>query len=102
MHYSPNIIAAGTEVPVDELLALIGLPPSDTVRWTARRKADIVAAVERQQVTAEDACAWYGLSAEELDEWRRATERDGVAGLRVTCSQQARRMASREMAHAHS
>ncbi|MEJ5977932.1 DUF1153 domain-containing protein [Novosphingobium sp. PS1R-30] len=102
MHYSPNIIAAGNEVPVGELLALIGLPPCDTVRWTARRKAEIIAAVEAQLVTAEDACNWYGLSAEELDEWRRATERDGVAGLRVTCSQQTRRMAARQTAHAHS
>lgn len=102
MHYSPNIIAAGTEVPVGDLLALIGLPPCDTVRWTARRKAEIVAAVQSQLVTAEDACTWYGLSAEELDEWCRATERDGVAGLRVTCSQQARRTASRPAVHAHS
>lgn len=102
MQYSPNIIIGGDEVPVGELLELIGLPPCDTVRWTARRKAEIVAAVQRQQVTAEDACNWYGLSAEEFDEWCRATERGGVAGLRVTCSQQARRQAARQIAHADS
>ena len=92
MHYSPNIKTAG-EVSVGELLALIGLPPRDTLRWTARRKAEIVAAVNARLVAAQDACKWYGLSAEELEEWRRASERAGEAGLRVTASQDARRRA---------
>lgn len=91
MFYSPNIMRAAVTGPTGEPLTLPGLPPRDTNRWTAFRKAEVVAAVNGGLLTAEDACAWYGLSIEELDEWRRATERAGVLGLRITCSQRHRR-----------
>ena len=60
------------------------LPPSDTKRWVARRKAEIVDAVRNGKMNIEDACRYYRLSAEEFAAWERAIEAHGVAGLRVT------------------
>lgn len=60
------------------------LPPSGTLRWVVRRKAEVLAAIDGGLITAEEACLTYRLSHEELDLWREAIERAGVPGLRVT------------------
>jgi transposase-like protein len=60
------------------------LPPKDTKRWVARRKAVIVNAVRSGDVTLEEVCRRYELSEEEFLAWQRAIETHGVAGLRVT------------------
>jgi hypothetical protein len=60
------------------------LPPPDTKRWVARRKAEIVNAVRNGKMNMEDACRYYRLSTEEFAAWERAIEAHGVAGLRVT------------------
>jgi hypothetical protein len=60
------------------------LPPPDTKRWVARRKAAIVNAVRSGEINIEDACRYYKLSTEEFAAWERAIEAHGVAGLRVT------------------
>ena len=60
------------------------LPPADTKRWVARRKASVVAAVCSGALSAQEACRRYRLSLEELLAWQRAIERHGVPGLRVT------------------
>jgi hypothetical protein len=60
------------------------LPPPDTKRWVARRKAAIVNAVRNGEMNIEDACRYYMLSTEEFAAWERAIEAHGVAGLRVT------------------
>jgi Protein of unknown function (DUF1153) len=60
------------------------LPPVDTKRWVARRKAVVVDAVRRGAITLEEACRRYRLSVEEFHAWQRAIEAHGVAGLRVT------------------
>jgi Protein of unknown function (DUF1153) len=60
------------------------LPPPETKRWVARRKAVIVDAVRRGALTLEEACVRYRLSVEEFHAWQRAIEAHGVAGLRVT------------------
>lgn len=84
MHYSPNIRSAVVTGPLGEPLTLLGLPPRDTARWTARRKAEVLAAIGGGLVTAREACEWYSLSVEELDEWQRAADRGGLPALRVT------------------
>ncbi|MBW8753029.1 MAG: DUF1153 domain-containing protein [Sphingomonadales bacterium] len=84
MHYSPTVRPAIARVSLGDPLTLLGLPPRDTRRWTAHRKAEIVAAVESGLVTSDDVCAWYDLSREELDEWRRASENGGTLALRIT------------------
>jgi hypothetical protein len=60
------------------------LPPPDTKRWVASRKAVIVAAVRAGRITLEEACRRYRLSIEEFDAWRLAVETHGVPGLRAT------------------
>jgi transposase-like protein len=60
------------------------LPPLDTQRWSARRKAAIVNAVRDGSISLEEACRRYQLSAEEFLAWQRAIETHGVGALRVT------------------
>jgi hypothetical protein len=55
-----------------------------TGRWTPRRKAELVAAIDASEITVEEAVARYALSAEELALWRQAIAAHGVPGLRVT------------------
>jgi hypothetical protein len=66
------------------------LPPVNTQRWVARRKATVVAAVDFGLIQASEACAMYRLSEEELDLWRSAVRRHGAAALRVTAIQKYR------------
>jgi hypothetical protein len=72
-----------------EILPLTGatatdLPPPDTKRWVARRKAVVVNAVRNGTISLEEVCRRYELSVEEFLAWQRAIETHGVAGLRVT------------------
>ena len=72
-----------------EILARTGatpmdLPPPDTKRWVARRKAVVVDAVRSGAISLEEVCRRYGLSVEEFLAWQRAIDTHGVAGLRVT------------------
>jgi len=70
--------------PCGEALTLASLPPRGASRWTVRRKAEVVAAVEGGLLTFDEACARYSLSIEELTSWQRAVHRSGMPGLRVT------------------
>ena len=70
--------------PDGSRLTLESLPPPDTVRWVARRKAEIIAAVRGQLLTRAEACRRYRLSEEELAAWEHASDCAGVPGLRVT------------------
>jgi transposase-like protein len=60
------------------------LPPSDTKRWVARRKAALVTAVRSGAISIEEACRRYHLSQEEFLDWERRIEANGLAGLRTT------------------
>jgi hypothetical protein len=66
------------------------LPPTNTRRWVARRKATVVSAVRGGLITLEDACRRYTLSVEEYLTWERAIEKHGLPGLRVTRIQEYR------------
>lgn len=54
----------------DALLPL-DLPPANTVRWVASRKAQVVAAVHAGTFSVLEACRRYRLSPEEFLEWER-------------------------------
>lgn len=54
------------------------------MRWTARRKGEIVTAIEARLLTFGEACARYSISGEELTGWQEAVRRSGVRALRVT------------------
>jgi len=66
------------------------LPAPDTKRWVARRKAQVVAAVQGGLLTLEEALNRYNLTLEEFLSWRYAVNRFGMAGLRVTHAQEYR------------
>ena len=62
----------------------IELPSRNTKRWVARRKAQVVLAVQAGAISLTDACERYSLSVEEFLCWQRAIENNGVQGLRAT------------------
>jgi Protein of unknown function (DUF1153) len=66
------------------------LPPPETRRWVARRKAQVVAAVRAGALSLEDACTRYNLSSEEFAAWEQAIDRHGPGALRVTRLQEFR------------
>jgi hypothetical protein len=68
------------------------LPPANTQRWVARRKATVVAAVDHGLIDSTEACSMYRLSDEELDMWRSAVRRHGASALRVTAIQKYRQL----------
>ncbi len=70
--------------PLGELLTLENLPAVNTVRWTPRRKAEVVAAVAGRLLSAGEACKRYSLTAEELEDWQRRIDHGGLRGLRAT------------------
>ncbi len=74
----------GSEILPRTGTTAIDLPPPDTKRWVARRKAVVVNAVRSGAITLEEVCRRYELSVEEFLAWQRAIETHGVAGLRVT------------------
>lgn len=76
--------------PDGQPLSLDDLPPPDTRRWVARRKAEVVSAVRAGLLTLEEACTRYQLSTEEYRGWEAAIERHGLGGLRVTRIQEFR------------
>jgi len=63
------------------------LPPHDTARWVANRKAEIVMAIRDRAISRKHACERYRLSLEELASWEEAFEQHGIAGLRVASRQ---------------
>ena len=57
------------------------LPPSDTKRWSSRRKAAVVA-TRTGILSRVEACQRYMLSDEELADWEVAFDKRGIPGLR--------------------
>ena len=74
----------GAQILPCDSFTINDLPPPDTKRWVARRKAVIVNAVRSGAISLEEVCRRYNLSVEEFQAWQRAIETHGVAGLRVT------------------
>ena len=62
------------------------LPPADTRRWVARRKAQVVEAIQSGRLSLDEALRRYRLSVEEFGAWKRALYRFGVLGLRAARS----------------
>ena len=79
-----EIVANKIVGPLGDLLSVHDLPLPSTRRWTPRRKAEVVAAVNGKLLSIEEVCRRYTLSLEELIAWQRAAERAGLPGLRTT------------------
>ena len=71
-------------------LGMANLPPPDTERWVASRKATVVCAVRGGLLSLEEACRRYTLTIEEFLSWQASIDRHGLAGLRTTRIQQYR------------
>ena len=57
--------------PASGVVVPFNLPPSYTVRWVPRRKADVVSAVHAGILSMLEACHRYRLSPEEFLDWER-------------------------------
>lgn len=86
--------------PDSEILTRENMPPANTTRWVASRKAQVVAAVESGLMSLDEVMHRYSLSLEEFYSWQHAMDRAGVKGLRVAWTQEDRaaRRRSRERA----
>lgn len=71
-------------LPDGSVLTRGDLPPADTRRWVARRKATVVHAVSHGLLARDEALDRYGLSDEEFSLWEQSVTQHGEAGLRVT------------------
>lgn len=71
-------------LPDGTVLTRADLPPPDTRRWVAQRKAVVVLAVQAGLIGRDAVIERYALSDEELSLWESAVTKHGLAGLRVT------------------
>ena len=72
------------ELPDGRRMTRDDLPPPDTTRWVASRKAAVVLGVEVGLITLDEACATYDLSEEEYAQWVHGASVHGKEGLRAT------------------
>lgn len=72
------------------VLTRADLPPVQTERWVASRKAAVVRAVTAGLISREKALERWSLSEEEFASWVEAVERHGEGALRATALRQYR------------
>lgn len=71
-------------LPDGSYMTRADLPPSQTRRWVASRKAAVVRAVKYGLMTTDQAMEMYALSEEELASWMRAASNHGEDALKTT------------------
>jgi hypothetical protein len=70
--------------PTGAMLTQADLPPCDGhTRWVARRKAEIVLAVNSGVLSINEASRRYAISPDELSGWQHAYGERGLLGLRA-------------------
>ncbi|ABA78777.1 DUF1153 domain-containing protein [Rhodobacter sphaeroides] len=79
-------------LPDGTVLSRADLPPLDTRRWVASRKAAVVKAVIHGLITEREALDRYSLSEEEFALWRSAVAAHGEKALKVTMIQKYRQL----------
>lgn len=79
-------------LPDGTVLTRADLPPADTRRWVASRKAMVVHAVNHGLIPLREALERYGLSEEEFALWKSAVENHGEGALKVTTIQRYRQL----------
>jgi hypothetical protein len=72
------------------ILSQADLPPPNTYRWVASRKAVVVDAVVHHLISRNEALTRYDLSEEELDAWIAASMLHGRDALKATAVQRFR------------
>ncbi len=71
-------------LPDGSIMTRADLPPANTRRWVASRKAAVVRGVDYHLIPLAEALSTYGLSEEEFMEWKTAVDRHGEAALKAT------------------
>ncbi len=79
-------------LPDGSVLSRADLPPAETRRWVASRKAIVVKAVIYGLLPESEALKRYSLSDEEFALWRGAVESHGENALKVTAIQKYRQL----------
>ncbi|WP_081647648.1 DUF1153 domain-containing protein [Pseudorhodobacter ferrugineus] len=79
-------------LPDGSVLSRADLPPAETRRWVASRKAIVVRAVAYGLISESEALKRYSLSDEEFALWRAAVETHGENALKVTTLQKYRQL----------
>jgi hypothetical protein len=68
------------------------LPPADTSRWVASRKALVVRAILSGLIDTDEACTLYSLSVEEVADWTDKVRAHGDAALKATAVKKYRQL----------
>ena len=71
-------------LPDGSIMTRADLPPANTRRWVASRKALVVKAVLSELITRDAALDQYALTSEEFAEWEGAVTTYGEAALKTT------------------
>ena len=79
-------------LPDGTVMTRADLPPAETRRWVASRKARVVKAVAYGLIPLAEALTRYGLSEEEFESWRSAVAMHGETALKVTSIQKFRQL----------
>lgn len=77
-------------LPDGSVMTRADLPPAETTRWVASRKAAVVRAVLCGLISRAEALERYALSDDEFDSWISAVRQHGIAALRATAVQKYR------------
>lgn len=79
-------------LPDGTVMTRADLPPAETRRWVASRKARVVKAVAYGLIPLAEALTRYALSEEEFESWRSAVAMHGETALKVTSIQKFRQL----------
>ena len=77
-------------LPDGSVMTRADLPPKETRRWVASRKAAVVKGVVFGLILLTEALKTYGLSEEEFNSWKNAVIEHGEAALKATSLQKYR------------
>ena len=79
-------------LPDGSVLSRADLPPAETTRWVASRKATVVKSVIYGLIPLKEALERYNLSDEEYGSWENAIKQHGEEALKATSLQQYRQL----------
>ena len=79
-------------LPDGSIMTRADLPPANTRRWVASRKAAVVKGVMHGLLSQEEALERYALSVEEFREWVWAVSQHGEEALKATAVQKFRQV----------
>jgi hypothetical protein len=79
-------------LPDGRIMTQADLPPKNTHRWVASRKAAVVRGVLYGLISKERALKRYGLSEEEFTEWCQLIASHGEGALKATALQKYRQL----------